>query len=145
MEPIIFLKMFNVLLLTCCQLGIFLLNPFNQTILTFTSTMFQIFVYSVCGELVAAKAFEVSMKLYGSQWYNMQDEGLKKALIVVLNRSQQACYFSIGSYAPLSIGTFTTVSYSLESWKSLSLIESISDREHDLQGVQLHEECILST
>lgn len=92
-------------------MGIFLLNPFSQTALTFCSTVTQVFLYCVCGELVAFKAFEVSQKLYGSHWYDMQDEKMKKALIVALNRSQQPCYFSIGYYAPLSMETFATVNF----------------------------------
>lgn len=111
MEPIVFIQIIVTILLTCCQMGIFLFNPFNQSMLTFCSTVTQIFLCCVCGELVATKAFEVSVNLYGSHWYDIADESLKKALVIVLNRSQQACYFAIGYYSPLSMETFASVKF----------------------------------
>lgn len=109
MEPTVFISLLSAIMLNCCQMCIFLLNPLNQTILAFSSTVTQILLYCMCGELVATKAFEVSEKIYGSHWYNMQDEKLKKTLVLLLNRSQQPCYFSIGNYSPLSMEIFGRV------------------------------------
>lgn len=109
MEPTVLVELFGVVMIFCCEMIIALLNPYSQTDLTFFSTITQIFFYCGCAELVATKASEVSTKLYGSYWYNIEDEQLKKLLIIVLKRSQQSCYFSFGDYSPLSMETFARV------------------------------------
>lgn len=115
MEPVVFIQVMIVLLVTCCQMGIFFLNPFNQNMISFCSTVVQILLYCVCGELVATKAFEVSQRTYASRWYDINDQKLKKSLIMVINQGQQPCFFSIGNYSPLSMETFAMVSRHLKT------------------------------
>lgn len=109
MEPTVAIELIAVILIICCEMIIALLNPYSQTGLTFFSSVSQIFFYCGCAEIVATKASEVSTKLYGSYWYKIEDEQLKKLLIIILNRGQQSCYFSVGDYSPLSMATFARV------------------------------------
>lgn len=105
----VLVELLAVIAIVCCEMIISLINPYSQTILTFFSTLTQVFFHCGCAELVASKAAEVATKLYGSYWYDIEDEKLKKVLVLILNRSQQPCYFSIGKYLPLSMETFAKV------------------------------------
>lgn len=110
MEPTVFTQLFIVAMLLCIQTGILFINPFSQTIFISVAIVTQVFLYCVCGEMIAIKAYEVSLKLYESHWYDLRDEEMKKMLVMVLCRSQQPCYFSVGDYLPLSMETFGRVS-----------------------------------
>uniref|UniRef100_A0A336M597 Odorant receptor n=1 Tax=Culicoides sonorensis TaxID=179676 RepID=A0A336M597_CULSO len=109
MEPIILVEAGGIGFLISVQMFLLLVNPLNPAILSFFGSVTQVFLYCVVGELIAYKAFDVSMQLYCSKWYNLKDNRLKKMLIVVLNRTQEPCYYCLGNLLPFGMITFGNI------------------------------------
>jgi len=77
-------------------------------------TLSQGFLYCFYGEKLISASQDVGRSILDSNWYKLKDIGVKKSILIVIMRSQQACMFSGFGSVSLSIETFSNVSLYLE-------------------------------
>lgn len=109
MQPLVLIESSTIISILCLQMLLIFVNPWNMGYLILIGAISEVLLYCILGEWIAIKAFDVSIKLYCSKWYNIKDTRLKKYLIVALNRAQEPRYFAVGNMFPFNMDTFGRV------------------------------------
>ena len=96
--------------------SIFLISTTSDTTSLFSAlfhalgTFCNVFVYCSFGEKLITESEGIAVSIYDSNWYEIDDIRAKKAIQLVLFRSQKACTLSGYGLVTLSIDTFAIVS-----------------------------------
>jgi gustatory receptor len=71
----------------------------------------QVFLYCFFGEKLISSSQNVGNNILNSNWYDLEDVGIKKSLILIVMRSQKACVLSGFGFVSLTIETFSNVRF----------------------------------
>ena len=80
--------------------------------ISFTAcSLSQVFLYCYFGEKLISASQDIGNNILDSKWYDLEDIGMKKSIILIIMRSQKACVLSGFGFVTLTIETFSNVRF----------------------------------
>nr|AOE48082.1 putative odorant receptor OR16 [Scaeva pyrastri] len=97
-----------------CTIGVYMLyigldiSKLLNTIIFFTAVTFEILILCLFGEQLCQRAEQLTAAIYSCNWMD-QNREFKKALLLLLKRSQRPLVIMAGDIIPLKLPTFVQV------------------------------------